>query len=348
MSDETTNNANNADNQSATNPESASTPDSTPASTPEGETAAEQPVNAAQATWEKFPKATRDQLVKATAEFWSIVSSNAGGAEFQEQLRDMYLRREMDLEDIDRYKDDPVRLKFVTERFESQEAAIQRTLEGSTAPAHVTEAMVQLFVDMLPLALQDSKVNGADVLFRPGMNLGLVTGDGHIAVTQAATGVRRNNASSDSERTRNLERKTTQCDTILIYNQQNADPIRTIVRVEGSKISPLIRATVFLATKAGVEHGCTMRGEEIVSLPSAKKLKGLPFVPAVKGTVSGQTDRLFELVAKTGLILEGYNSDVLEYRVTSLGGKRIRAVDVEGNPYRTDKLRGNKKIELVD
>ena len=341
MSDEITT-ANNVNEQSAVTPE----PDTTPATV--DDTPVEQPTNSAMAIWEKFPKATRDQLVKATAEFWGIVSSNAGGAEFQDQLRDMYLRREMDLEDIERYKDDPTRLKFVQERFESQEAAIQRTLEGSTAPAHVTEAMVQLFVDMLPLAIRDSKVNGADVLFRPGMNLGLVTGSDHIAVTQAATAVRRNSSSSDSERTRNAERKTTQCDTIMIYDQQNAKPVRTITRVEGSKISPLIRATVFLAMKAGVDHGCTMRGDEIVSLPSAKKLKGLPFVPATNGTVSGQTDRLFELVAKTGLNLEGYNSDVMEYRVTSLGGKKIRAVDAEGNPYRTNKLRTNKNIELVD
>lgn len=335
----------------AVTPEVSTTPVTTPVVTTEGVVVADQPDNAAKAIWDKFPDATRKQLVKATAEFWGMVSSNAGGAEFQEQLRDMNLRREMDLEDLDRYKDDPLRLKFVQERLESQEAAIQRTLENSPAPGHVTESMVQLFVDMLPLALNEAKVNGANVLFRPGMNLGLVTGGDHIVVTQAPTTVRRNNATgneSDESKERVTERRTPPCDLIMVYEQNNAQAIKTIKKVEGSKISPLIRATVFLSQRAGRNHGCTMNGDNIVKLPDVKKLRGLPWVPGTNGVVAGQTTYMAELAVATGLVIEGYNNDELEYRMIPVGKTQLRIVDGDGKPYRTKALRNFKKLNLVD
>ncbi len=348
MSD--TNEANNTTPQPGVSSEEPTNPEATnPVVTTEG-LVAEEPVNAAKVVWDKFPNATRQQLVKAASEFWGLVSSNAGGAEFQEQLREMNLKREMDLDDIERYKDDPVRLKYVQERLESLEAAIQRTMESSTAPASVTEAMVQLFVDILPLALNEASVNGADVLFRPGMNLGLVTGKGHIVVTQAPTTVRRNNATgveSDEPRQRNAERRTTQCDLILVYEQNNAQPIKEIKRVEGSGLSPLVRATVFLSQRAGRPHGCTMSGNDIVKLPPASKLKDLPWVPGLKGVTAAQTKFVAELATVTNLIVEGYNSDTLEYRMIPVGNS-LRIEDVDGKPYRTKALREYKKLKLVE
>lgn len=164
---------------------------------------------------------------------------------------------------------------------------------------------------------------------------------------------------------------------IRILDPENGDCIRIFSYGNGSKFSPLVQATVFLATHAGIEHGCVMDGDAIVSLPLFTTVsigKGLPWVAGVRmrGYASevrkacAQIYIVAGLAVSANLIAEGYvnpehagQADAssvnilgvprcLSFRFIPAGNGKVRAVDGLEGPYRTKSLEFYDKDILVD
>ena len=305
-------------------------------------------INSALAAWKKFNANTRKAIVDAVAEHWNVLNGEMGGDEFQEQIATLAISRDMAMEQLEHSKQsgNERRIAISQNTLDEQEAALEDAYKSGTASADMTTGMVKLFADMLPLCLNEAKVNGMSDLFRVGMRFNVTTGEEFTDVAPVKqTQTKQNGTKERAERT--LERPTKSCDFIAIYEQDNVEPIKEI-RKGDFGVTALVGATIFLSERKGRPHGCSLvEGSYVMPGPDAS-LKDLPWVRSNAGGVSGQTDLLAELVVDSGLVVEGYKADELIYRMQSNENGGLKAVDADGNPFRTKSLRENSKLTLVD
>ena len=308
----------------------------------------EQRENSALTMWNKFSANTRKAVVDAVSEHWSVLNNEMGGDEFQEQVATLTIGRDMAMEQLENSQQsgDERRIAISQKMLDEQETALDDAYKGSSATVDMTTGMVKLFADMLPLCLEEANVNGVSDLFRVGMRFNVTTGEDSTEVVPVKQSTGRQNGTKDrAERT--LERPTKSCDFIVIYEQDNVEPIKEI-RKGDFGVTALVGATIFMSDRVGRPHGCTFAdGNYAMPGPDAS-LKDLPWVRSNGGGVSGQTDLLAELVVDSGLVVEGYKADELVYRFQPNGDGGLIAVDADGNPFRTKSLRENNKLVLVD
>ncbi len=308
----------------------------------------EQRENSALVYWNKFSANTRKALSEAVVEHWNVLNTEVGGDDFQEELSRLLIHRDMAKEQLEHSQQsgDERRVEISEESLNERQSALDDAYKSGTASAEMTTGMVGLFADLLPLCLKQSNIAGMSSLFREGMRFNVTTGEERTDVVPVKQSAGKQNSTKERvERT--MERSTRPCDSIVVYEQGNDTPIKEIRRGDCG-VSALVGVTIFLSDRDGTPHGCTLINGNYVMPDSEESLKDLPWVRSTNDVVSGQTHFVARLAASTGLIVEGYNSDDLEYRIVPLGEGKIRMVDSEGEPYRTKSLREDNKLMLVD
>lgn len=304
----------------------------------------EQRENSALVCWNKFSANTRKALVEATEEHWRTLNTEVGGDEFQEELARLVVRMDMAREQLEHSQQsgDEFRVAVSQESLDERQTALDDAYKSGTASAEMTTGMVNLFANLLPLCLKEANITGMSDLFRVGMRFNVTTESGYTDVVPVKQSGENQNVTKER-----AARTTRPCDLIIVYEQGNDKPIQEI-RKGDFGASALVGVTIYLAEHNGSPHGCTLVDNNYVMPDSEVSLKDLPWVRSSNDVISGQTHFVARLAASTGLVVEGYNSEEMEYRIEPVGDGKIRIVDSAGEPYRTKSLREDNKLMLVD
>ena len=297
---------------------------------------------------------SRSNLINTFANAWRSMINDAGSEDFQESIRELKMRHSIAMEHLEMYGDgeNTIKLKLAQEDIEEIESAIAHTTARSKAPEEMTLGMVRFSLDLGSLLINESNLENHESLFIPGIQFKGETYGNRIDIVSTR---QRNSSSPTERRTRTVERSTKPCTEIVIYQQDNNDSIDYTFNGREYGVRPLTNATIILAEQKGSVfegHGCTWDADkDEYVMPRREDCKNLPFTAGGDGEGKAQVHFLASLACSTGRRVTGMHHGEIEFDMIPDTDGGLRIIDVNGEEYRTGKIRTEAKtsrLNLID